>query len=160
MRMERSKWKTYAFWLLVTEGIGALSGFLTREGSKLYTATVTKPPLSPPPWVFPVVWGILFALMAVGAARVDLSSPSEERSAALRLYWVQLAVNFFWSILFFNLRAWLFSLLWLVLLWVLVLRLVRSFGKVDALAGRLQIPYLLWVSFAAYLNVGVWALNR
>ena len=86
MRMERSKWKTYAFWLLVTEGIGALSGFLTREGSKLYTATVTKPPLSPPPWVFPVVWGILFALMAVGAARVDLSSPSEERSAALRLY--------------------------------------------------------------------------
>ena len=160
MRMERSKWKTYAFWLLVTEGIGALSGFLTREGSKLYTATVTKPPLSPPPWVFPVVWGILFALMAVGAARVDLSSPSEERSAALRLYWVQLAVNFFWSILFFNLRAWLLSLLWLVLLWVLVLRLVRSFGKVDALAGRLQIPYLLWVSFAAYLNVGVWALNR
>lgn len=160
MRMERSKWKTYAFWLLVTEGIGALSGFLTREGSKLYTATVTKPPLSPPPWVFPVVWGILFALMAVGAARVDLSSPSEERSAALRLYWVQLAVNFFWSILFFNLRAWLLSLLWLVLLWVLVLRLVRSFGKVDALAGRLQIPYLLWVSFAAYLNAGVWLLNR
>ena len=160
MRMERSKWKTYAFWLLVTEGIGALSGFLTREGSKLYTATVTKPPLSPPPWVFPVVWGILFALMAVGAARVDLSSPSEERSAALRLYWVQLAVNFFWSILFFNLRAWLLSLLWLVLLWVLVWRLKRAFTAVDALAGRVQIPYLLWVFFAGYLNLGVWLLNR
>ena len=158
--MERSRWKTYAVWLLGTEAVGALSGFLTREGAKLYADTVTKPPLSPPPVVFPVVWGILFALMAVGAARVDLSAPSEERSSALRLYLIQLAVNFFWSILFFNLRAWFLSLLWLVLLWVLVLRLVRAFGRVDALAGRLQIPYLLWVSFAAYLTAGVWLLNR
>lgn len=160
MCMERSRWKTYAYWLLVTEAIGALSGFLTRNGAKLYAATVTKPPLSPPSMVFPIVWGILFALMAIGAARVDLSSPSGERSSALRLYWVQLAVNFFWSILFFNLRAWFFSLVWLILLWVLVLRLMRAFGRVDTWAGRLQLPYLLWVSFAAYLTAGVWLLNR
>lgn len=158
--MEKSHWKTYAFWLLVTEAVGALSGFLTREGSELYRTTVTKPPLSPPALVFPIVWGILFALMAIGAARVDLSAPSEERTAALRLYWVQLAVNFFWSILFFNLRAWFLSLLWLVLLWVLVLRLRRAFGRVDTLAGKLQLPYLLWVSFATYLTAGVWLLNR
>jgi tryptophan-rich sensory protein len=158
--MEKTRWKTYAFWLLVTEAVGALSGFLTREGSELYRTTVTKPPLSPPGVVFPIVWGILFALMAIGAARVDLSAPSEERTAALGLYWVQLAVNFFWSILFFNLRAWFLSLLWLILLWVLVLRLRRAFGRVDALAGKLQLPYLLWVSFAAYLNAGVWLLNR
>ena len=158
--MEKSRWKTYAFWLLVTEAVGALSGFLTREGSELYRTTVTKPPLSPPALVFPIVWGILFALMAIGAARVDLSAPSEERTGALRLYWVQLAVNFFWSILFFNLRAWFLSLLWLILLWVLVLRLRRAFGRVVVLAGKLQLPYLLWVSFAAYLNAGVWLLNR
>lgn len=158
--MERSKWKTYALWLLGTEAVGALSGFLTREGAQLYKTTVTKPPLSPPAAVFPVVWGILFALMAVGAARVDLSSPSEERSAGLRLYVIQLGVNFFWSIIFFNLRAWFLALVWLAVLWVLIWKMLRSFGRVDALAGRLQIPYLLWVSFAAYLTAGVWLLNR
>lgn len=154
------KWKTYALWLLGTEAVGALSGFLTREGAKRFGETVLQPPLSPPSAVFPVVWGVLFALMAVGAARVDLSAASEERSAALRVYLLQLAVNFLWSILFFNLQAWLFSLLWLGLLWALVLRMKRAFGRVDAPAGHLQLPYLLWVSFAAYLNAGVWLLNR
>lgn len=159
MRM-KANWKTYALWILGTEAVGALSGFLTREGSRLFRDTVTQPPLSPPAIVFPIVWGILYALMAWGAARVDLAPASDARSAALRLYLVQLAVNFFWSILFFNLQAWLLSLLWLVLLWVLVWRLKRAFTAVDALAGRVQIPYLLWVSFAAYLNAGVWLLNR
>ncbi len=156
----KAKWKTCALWLLSTEAVGALSGLLTREGARLFRETVVQPPLSPPGWVFPVVWGLLYALMAVGAARVDLSPASDARSGALRLYLVQLGVNFLWSILFFNLRAWLLSLLWLVLLWVLVRRMKRSFTAVDELAGRMQWPYLVWVSFAAYLNAGVWVLNR
>ena len=158
--MEKTRWKTYAFWLLVTEAVGALSGFLTREGSELYRTTVTKPPLSPPGVVFPIVWGILFALMAIGAARVDLSAPSEERTGALRLYWVQLAVNFFWSLIFFNRQAFGFALGWLGLLWVLAAWMALAFGRTDRPAGWIQVPYLLWLSFAAYLNWAVWQLMR
>jgi tryptophan-rich sensory protein len=152
-------WKIYALWIAATEAVGALSGWLTREGVKVYEQTVTKPPLSPPSWVFPVVWGILFALMAIGAARVYLSPAGPERTRSLRLYGLQLAVNFFWSIIFFNLQAFGLALVWLVLLWILVLRMLLAFRRVDPVAGWLQLPYLLWVSFAAYLTAGVLLLN-
>lgn len=152
-------WKIYALWIAATEAVGALSGWLTREGVKVYEQTVTKPPLSPPSWVFPVVWGILFALMAIGAARVYLSPAGPERTRSLRLYGLQLAVNFVWSIIFFNLQAFGLALVWLVLLWILVLRMLLAFRRVDPVAGWLQLPYLLWVSFAAYLTAGVLLLN-
>lgn len=152
-------WKIYALWIAATEAVGALSGWLTREGVKVYEQTVTKPPLSPPSWVFPVVWGILFALMAIGAARVYLSPAGPERTRSLRLYGLQLAVNFFWSIIFFNLQAFGLALVWLVLLWILILRMLLAFRRVDPVAGWLQLPYLLWVSFAAYLTAGVLLLN-
>ncbi|MBQ3135248.1 MAG: tryptophan-rich sensory protein [Oscillospiraceae bacterium] len=153
-------WKTYARWIALSEAVGALSGWLTRDGVKLYTQTVVKPPLSPPPWAFPVVWGILFALMGVGAARVDLSPAGRDRTRGLALFGVQLAVNFFWSIIFFNLQAFGFALAWLILLWVLIVWMLLTFRRVDPLAGWLQLPYVLWVSFAAYLTAGVWLLNR
>lgn len=152
-------WKIYALWIAATEAVGALSGWLTREGVKVYEQTVTKPPLSPPSWVFPVVWGILFALMAIGAARVYLSPAGPERTRSLRLYGLQLAVNFVWSIIFFNLQAFGLALVWLVLLWILILRMLLAFRRVDPVAGWLQLPYLLWVSFAAYLTAGVLLLN-
>lgn len=152
-------WKIYALWIAATEAVGALSGWLTREGVKVYEQTVTKPPLSPPSWVFPVVWGILFALMAIGAARIYLSPAGPERTRSLRLYGLQLAVNFVWSIIFFNLQAFGLALVWLVLLWILVLRMLLAFRRVDPVAGWLQLPYLLWVSFAAYLTAGVLLLN-
>ena len=102
--MSKSAWKTYALWIAGTEAVGALSGFLTREGAALYSRSVNKPPLSPPAAVFPVVWGLLFVLMGVGGARVWLSPVSEARTRALRVYALQLAFNFFWSIIFFNLQ--------------------------------------------------------
>jgi tryptophan-rich sensory protein len=153
-------WKTYAFWILLAEGVGALSGFLSREGTRRYLETVEKPPLSPPGMVFPIVWTVLFALMGIGAARIFLMPPSAGRRRALELFLVQLAVNFFWSILFFNWSAYALSLFWLLLLWGLVLWMLVSFYRLDRPAGLLQIPYLLWISFAAYLNLGVWLLNR
>jgi len=156
----KSKWKTYALWILFAEAVGALSGWLTREGTKLYNATVVQPPLSPPSAVFPIVWGILFALMGIGAARVYLAPASGARSLSLLLFLIQLAFNFFWSIIFFNFQAFGFAFIWLVLLWLLILWMTLSFRKVDKLAAWLQIPYLLWVAFAAYLNFGVWLLNR
>lgn len=97
--------------------------------------------------------------MGIGAARVYLSAPSENRSGSLQLYFIQLAVNFFWSIIFFNWQSFGGALLWLIALWVLVLWMVLSFRKVDPIAAKLQIPYLLWVTFAGYLNAGVWLLN-
>ena len=159
MHMERKPWKAYVLWIVFTEAVGALAGLLTRESTKIYAETITKPPLSPPAIVFPIVWVILYALMGVGAARIELSPPSAARSRSLLLYFAQLAFNFFWSILFFNLQAFGGALLWLLILWGLVLAMVIVFRKVDPLAAALQIPYLLWVSFALYLNAGVWLLN-
>ena len=156
----KRNWKPYLSWILLAEAVGALSGWLTRAATKAYSETILKPPLSPPGWVFPVVWTILFALMGIGAARVSLSEPSAKRSLGLNLFVAQLVVNFFWSPVFFNLQAFGFAFFWLLLLWVLVLLMILAFRQVDPLAAWLQVPYLLWLTFAAYLNLGVWILNK
>lgn len=156
----RSKWKSIAVWVLFSEAVGALAGWLTREGTEIYNQTITKPPLSPPEWVFPVVWISLFALMGIGAGLVASEPASKERSRGLNLMVAQLVVNFFWPLLFFNAQAFGFSLLWLLLLWGLVLWMILTFRKTVPLAAWLQIPYILWLTFAVYLNAGVWYLNR
>lgn len=158
--MKKSTWKTYAFWILFTEAVGALSGWLTRTGTQIYNETIIQPPLSPPAIVFPIVWGILFALMGIGAARIYLAHTSDARSRSLLLFLIQLIFNFFWSIIFFNFQAYGFAFIWLLILWFLILLMILSFRKVDKLAAWLQLPYLLWVTFAAYLNFGVWLLNK
>ena len=157
--MKQRDWKLYGLWILFVEAVGALSGWLTREGAAQYEQTSVQPPLSPPGIVFPIVWGILFALMGISAARVDTSPASPARTRGLAAFLVQLAFNFFWSILFFNLQAFGFALVWLLILWGLILWMIVCFHKVDTPAAWLQIPYLLWVTFAAYLNYGVWMLN-
>lgn len=158
--MKQVPWKVYALFLLMTEGVGFLSGWLTRDGAETYRQSMVQPSLSPPAMVFPIVWGILFALMAIAAARIWRSPPSELRTRGLVLYGIQLAFNFFWSILFFNLQAFGFALLWLAALWGLILWTLLTFRRVDPAAAWLLLPYLLWVSFAAWLNLGVWYLNR
>lgn len=147
-------------WLGLTEAVGALSGWLTRDGMELYKSQVIKPALSPPPIVFPIVWGILYGLMGIGMARVTLSARSEERTDAMQVYLLQLAVNFVWSIFFFNLQSYGGALIVLLILLALIIWMIARFHRVDSPAALLQIPYVLWVSFAAYLNAGVWVLNR
>ncbi len=156
----KGNWKPYFFWILLSEATGAISGWLTRAATAAYSATILKPPLSPPGWVFPVVWTVLFALMGIAAARIYLTPASPARSLGLNLFIAQLVVNFFWSPIFFNLQAFGFAFFWLLLLWILVLTMTLTFRKTDSLAAKLQIPYLLWLTFAAYLNLGVWYLNR
>lgn len=158
--MKKAGWKLYLLWILAVEAVGALSGWLTRNGAKLYGETIRKPPLSPPGAVFPVAWGILFALMGIGAARIYRAPASEARTRSLGIFAFQLAFNFFWSILFFNFQWFGLSLVWLIVLWGLIVWMIFLFRKVDPLAAWLQVPYLLWVTFAAYLNAGVWVLNR
>ena len=157
--MLKRNWKTFLFWILLAEAAGGLSGWLSRDGMKLYSETIVQPPLSPPMWVFPAVWSILFALMGIGAARVSLQEKTAWRSRSLNLFIGQLAVNFFWSLIFFNAQAFGFAFLWLLLLILLVALMMAAFYKADPLAAKLQIPYLLWLLFAAYLNFGVWYLN-
>ena len=157
--MNKIPWKTYAAWILLAEGVGGLSGWLTQKGAKLYEQNMVQPPLSPPALVFPVVWGVLFVLMGAGAARIYLAPASRARTRSLLLFLVQLAFNFCWSIIFFNLRRFGFAFLWLIALWGLILGMILSFRQVDRTAAWLQVPYLLWVTFAAYLNLGVWTLN-
>lgn len=147
------------FWILLSEAVGALSGWLTREGTRLFSESVIQPPLSPPALLFPIVWGILYALMGISAARVRLSKPSVLKNKGMNLFISQLVVNFFWSLIFFNLQAYALAFFWLILLWILVLLMIRLFAFVDPLAAKLQIPYLLWLTFAAYLSFGVWYLN-
>ena len=156
----KNSWKTYAVWILIAEAVGALSGWLSREGMEVYSQTVTQPPLSPPMWLFPVVWGILYALMGIGAARIWMAPESPERKKGLNLFVAQLVVNFFWSPIFFNLQAFGFAFVWLLLLWALVVWMIWTFYKVDPLAAWLQVPYLIWLTFAAYLNLAVWLINR
>lgn len=157
--MKNKPWKNYVFWIVLTEAVGFLSGLITREGTKIYAETIVKPPLSPPAIVFPIVWSILYALMGFCAARVSLTRPSKNRRTAIYFYIAQLAFNFFWSIIFFNAQAFLAAFFWLVALWGLILATIIFFRKTDRLAGNLLIPYLVWVTFAGYLNLGVWILN-
>ena len=155
----KQNWKTWLFWIALAEGVGFVAGLLTRGGVDWYTANAVKPPLTPPAIVFPVVWTILYALMGIGAARVSLRAPSEARSRGLNLFVTQLALNFLWSIVFFNFRAYGLAVLILVTLLLQIGWMIRLFLETDRLAGLLQIPYFLWCSFALYLNLGVWYLN-
>jgi len=159
MNMTKPRWKVYLLYILLTEAVGALAAALTQEAALLYGEIITKPPLSPPAWVFPVAWTLLYALMGFGAARVALTPPTAARRLALRLFYAQLVVNFLWSIWFFSFGAYGFAFLWLVLLWALVVRMTLAFRELDRTAARTQIPYLLWLLFAGYLNFGVWRLN-
>ena len=155
MKDMRKTWKSIVFWVVVSEVVGLLAGLLSADATRLYAQLAVKPPLSPPGWLFPVVWSILYALMGVGAGLVS----GEKSGVALNLMVAQLVVNFFWPLFFFNLQAYGFSLVWLLLLWGLVLGMVLQYKKVVPLAAKLQIPYLLWLTFAVYLNAGVWWLN-
>ena len=157
--MKSDKWKIYAFWIAISEAVGLVAGLLIRSGVDLYSQTVTKPPLSPPEWVFPVVWTLLYALMGISAARIYLADDTRQRQQSINLFIAQLAVNFFWPLFFFNLQAFGFALIWLLLLWVLVLLLILNSRKVDTVAAWLLLPYLIWLTFAVYLNTGVVLLN-
>lgn len=150
--------KPYIVSVLIALAVGGLSALLTKNNMDIYNQ-IQKPTPAPPMLVFPIVWSILFALMGISAAIVYTGEGREKTTGALVLYALQLAVNFFWSIIFFNMRAFLFAFLWLVLLWALILLMIIAFARIKPLAAWLQIPYLLWVSFAGYLTLMVYMLN-
>ena len=139
--------------------LGALSALAVRGGMEEY-AMLEQPPLSPPGWLFPVAWSLLYVLMGAASYLVlSSAAPLYERRSALKLYAVQLVVNVLWPPIFFGLELYLAALAWLVLLWVLVLVTALRFRRISRAAFCLMVPYLAWLTFAAYLNFGVWLLN-
>lgn len=146
--------------LLIPLAVGGLAAALTM-GSMEQFAALAQPPLSPPGWVFPVVWTILYLLMGWASFLIWKSgAPQAAKKWALGPYGVQLAANFVWPLLFFRAGLYGFALIWLVILLVLVAETMLAFGRIDRRAAWLLAPYLLWLLFAAYLNAGVWLLNR
>ena len=152
------QWKKLIIALGIPLGVGGISALLTRNAMEDFSA-LEQPPLSPPPWLFPVVWTILFLLMGVASYLVYTSGKPTRAKTALTVYGIQLGFNFLWSILFFNLQAYLFAFLWLIALWALIIITAVLFYNIRPVAGYLLIPYILWVTFAGYLNVGIYLLN-
>ena len=145
--------------ILLPLAVGAAAGFLTRDGMAIF-ASVNKPPLSPPGWLFPIVWTALYILMGIASALVWSADASPiRRDRALSFYMLQLTANFVWPLIFFGMELYLVAFVWLVLLWLLSAITTLLFHYISSGAGRLMLPYMLWLSFALYLNLGVWILN-
>lgn len=153
------RWKPLLISLAIPLVVGGLSAFLTRNAMEEFSQ-LRQPPLSPPAWVFPLVWTALFALMGLASYLVYTSRGRRgEKRSALWAYAAQLLTNFVWPLLFFNGRMWLMAFFWLILLWAMVLGTLLLFYRLRPLAGLLLLPYLAWVSFAGYLNFGIYLLN-
>jgi len=152
------KWKELIVSIAISLGVGALSGYLTKNSMSLYQELV-KPPLTPPGWIFPIVWTILFALMGLSAYLIYVSD-SKEKNQALQIYAIQLMLNFIWSLAFFNMQAYLLAFVILILLWISIIAMIKVFYEINPLAGKIQVPYLLWVTFAGYLNLAIYLLNK
>ena len=143
--------------ILGTFLIGSFFSFFIPNSRGFYSA-LEKPPLSPPGILFPIVWSILYILMGISLYIVSESETRKEENYLI--YIIQLVVNSLWTLLFFGLNLQLLSFLWILLLIVLVVVMIISFYQTNKLAGLLQIPYLIWLLFAAYLNLGIYILNR
>ena len=156
--IQKINWKRLIPALLIPLAVGALAALLTKDAMARF-GELRKPPLSPPAWLFPVVWTILYLLMGLASYLVVMRENSPETATALRYYALQLVFIFFWSILFFNLEAYLLAFFWLLALLLLIVVTTVLFWRIRRSAGALLLPYLLWVSFAGYLNIGIYLLQ-
>ena len=160
-RDQKQTIKTYAVAVAIPLAVGLLSALLTRDGMQIYSE-VNTPPLSPPSILFPIVWTLLYILMGVSSGMVWTKKRDNPKVAerGISCYIVSLAFNFLWSIFFFRLRWFPFSFFWLLGLLALIVGTILYYRKISRAAAYLQIPYALWVTFAGYLNAGIWILNR
>lgn len=154
------KWKLLFLCILIPLIIGVFSGIISSTSIEQFSK-MNKPSLSPPGWLFPIVWTILYVLMGIASYLVLVSNNKNQNvlKKALKTYGIQLIFNFFWSIWFFNLNLYFFSFLWLIILWILISITILLFYKISKLSAYLLLPYILWVTFAVYLNLGIAILN-
>jgi tryptophan-rich sensory protein len=151
-----SKFKIYAKSILIPVILGGLVGLIISNS--IDYNSLQKPFLSPPSITFPIIWSILYVLMGISYGILEVNSLIDSKINLI--YYSQLAVNLLWSIFFFLLKWRFFSFLWILLLLGLVLLMIIEFYKKNKTAGLLQIPYLIWVAFATYLNLGIYLLNK
>lgn len=145
--------------IVITELVGALSGLITGNAFSYYSE-LTKPSLSPPSAVFPAVWFFIYALMGVSAYMIYVSDASDSKKKfALTLYGLQLFVNFLWSIVFFKFQQMGLSVAVIIILLILIIFMIMIFRKISSAAAYINLPYLIWTIFAAYLNIGILVLN-
>lgn len=146
--------------LIITEGIGFVIGMFISNSTDIYSKLV-KPSFAPPGYVFPIVWGIMYALMAIAAYRIYLCGKNGiPIKSALFSYTIQLILNFLWSFIFFKFNLYGLAFLELCLLWLAIVITTVKFYKIDKVSAYLMIPYILWVTFAGVLNFFVWKLNE
>ena len=150
----------YAVAIAIPLTVGIISAALTKNNMDVYEELST-PPLSPPGFLFPVVWTILYILMGISSTMIYIDREKNPESAKKGLIWygVSLIINLSWSIIFFNLQAAFFALLLLVALLYTIIRTILEYRKVNKISAYLQLPYAIWVIFAGYLNAGIWLLN-
>lgn len=150
------QWRKLISCLAIPLAAGGLSALLTHGSMESFEA-LNKPTLSPPGWLFPVVWTVLFVLMGIASYLAAVSGGPNR--TALAVYGVQLLFNFVWPLLFFRLAQYLPAFIWLVILWVLILVTAVLFYRISKPAGYLMLLYLAWVAFAGYLNLAIFLLN-
>ena len=151
------KAKPYIFSILLSLTVGGLSALATANNMNIYDK-INPPPLAPPGWLFAVVWTVLFILMGISAA-IIFTSKSKRKDDALFIYAVSLVLNFSWSIFFFNMQSFIVAFIILIALWVSIVITIIQYYKINKAAAWLQLPYLLWVTFAGYLNAAIILLN-
>lgn len=152
------QWLIGFFFVLTPNFIGFLSNFFSGDVRRVYLA-ITLPPLAPPPWIFGIVWPILYSLMGLAAYSVYGTPPSDTRTKALVLYAIHLLFNFSWSIIFFRFEQYLGALIILLIILTLALLTARYFFALNKIAGLVMLPYLGWLLFALYLNLAIAFLN-
>lgn len=150
----------YSVAIAIPLAVGLISAALTRGNMDIY-GKLDTPPLSPPGFLFPIVWTVLYVLMGISSAMVYIDKDKNLNSAkrGFIYYIISLVLNFSWSILFFNLQAALVALVILAVMLYFIIKTVMEYYKVKPIAAYLQIPYVLWVAFAGYLNAGIWLMN-
>ena len=157
--MKKIKITDLLIFIVGTELVGVLSGIIAGNSFSFYKEIV-RPPFSPPGWIFPIVWIILYALMGISAYLIYTSKATvRQKNFALAVYAIQLVVNFLWSIVFFRLEMVGLSVIIILLLLLLIVVMICVFYRIRPVAAYLNIPYLLWTAFASYLNIGVLILN-
>lgn len=139
--------------------VGGIAGFATSSAIGSWYAELNKPSFNPPNYLFGPVWSTLYFLMGISLFLIWQASESEVRKKALRLFLIQLALNFAWSFIFFYFQSPSWAFLEIIILWIFIVLWIVVSLKVSKVAGYLQIPYLLWVSFASVLTGAIWYLN-
>ena len=152
-------WLKIVVCILVVELLGTASGLLTASQIPGWFATLERPPGNPPNWIFGPVWTLLYTMMGVSAWLIWRSGGFAEHRLPFTLFFLQLGFNALWSWLFFSWRLGGLAFTEILLLWALILATLITFWRIRPVAGYLLAPYLLWVSFAALLNLTLWQLN-